>query len=242
MSKVSEAWYFGNREYLSEEVEKNALDFEKLIDPKLWEEDDEADTNVTGWGTVTLDFYVPDNGLVSAEVGKTKVGYFTDFDHGINYGSDGFDWPDHTKVSDEMLEWFLKGKNKKMEEEKEFLKQRAIFCGLPNVWVMYKDTPYLVFGYGAGRLELLTSPLSSCTYPEAPLIKEVQVILRKEEDLNEEEKKEYAKIGMTDELEDWMNIHCVDHRDLISRGWAVDAVSLGDKNPYKYGVCFGGLI
>ena len=42
MSKVSEAWYFGNREYLSEEVEKNALDFEKLIDPRLWEEDDEA--------------------------------------------------------------------------------------------------------------------------------------------------------------------------------------------------------
>ncbi len=59
MSKVSEAWYFGNREYLSEEVEKNALDFEKLIDPKLWEEDDEADTNVTGWGTVTLDFLCP---------------------------------------------------------------------------------------------------------------------------------------------------------------------------------------
>jgi hypothetical protein len=134
------------------------------------------------------------------------------------------------------------GKNKKMEEEKEFLKQRAIFCGLPNVWVMYKDAPYLVFGYGAGRLELLTSQFSSCTYPEAPLIKEVQVILRKEEDLNEEEKKEYTKIGMTDELEDWMNIHCVDHRDLISRGWAVDAASLGDKNPYKYGVCFGGLI
>lgn len=194
MSKVSKAWYFGNREYLSEEVEKNALDFEKLIDPSLWDEDEEADTNVTGWGTITLDFYVPENGLVSVEVGKTKVGYFTEFEDGINYGSDGFDWPDHTKVDNEMLEWFLKGKNKKKEEEREFLKQRAIFCGLPNVWIMYKNQPFLVFGYGAGRLALLPSALSSATYGEAPLLKEVQVILRKEEDITEDERKDMKKL------------------------------------------------
>jgi hypothetical protein len=242
MSKVSEAWYFGNREYLSEEVEKNALDFEKLIDPRLWEEDDEADTNVTGWGTVTLDFYVPDNGLVSVEVGKIKVGYFTEFEDGINYESDGFDWPDHTKVDDEMLEWFLKGKNKKKEEEKEFLKQRAIFCGLPNVWIMYKNQPFLVFGYGAGRLALLPSAFSSVTYREEPLLKEVQVILRKEEDITEDEKKGYEEAARKGELEEWMNLHCVDHRDLIPRGWAVDAASLGDKNPYRYGICFGESI
>ena len=242
MSKISEAWYFGNREYLSEEVEKNALDFEKLIDPKLWEEDDEADTNVTGWGTVTLDFYVPDEGLVSVEVGKKQVGYFTDFECGINYGSDGFDWLDHTKVEDSMLEWFLRGKNKKKEEEKEFLKQRAIFCGLPNVWIMYKDRPFLVFGYGAGRLELLPSPISSVIYSEAPLIKDVKVILRKEEDITEEEKEGYNEAARRGELEEWMNLHCVDHRDLISRGWAIDAASLGDKNPYKHGICFGTSI
>jgi hypothetical protein len=242
MSKVSEAWYFGNREYLSEEVEKNALDFEKLIDPRLWEEDDEADTNVTGWGTVTLDFYVPDNGLVSVEVGKIKVGYFTEFEDGINYESDGFDWPDHTKVDDEMLEWFLKGKNKKKEEEKEFLKQRAIFCGLPNVWIMYKNQPFLVFGYGAGRLALLPSAFSSVTYREEPLLKEVQVILRKEEDITEDEKKGYEEAARKGELEEWMNLHCVDHRYLIPRGWAVDAASLGDKSPYRYGICFGESI
>ena len=242
MSKVSKAWYFGNREYLSEEVEKNALDFEKLIDPKLWEEDDEADTNVTGWGTVILDFYVPENGLVSVEVGKTKVGYFTEFEDGINYESDGFDWPDHTKIDNEMLEWFLKGKNKKKEEEREFLKQRAIFCGLPNVWIMYKDRPFLVFGYGAGRLSLLPSVLSSATYGEAPLLKEVQVILRKEEDITEDEKKGYEEAARKGELEEWMNLHCIDHRDLIPRGWAVDAASLGDKNPYRYGICFGESI
>jgi len=242
MSKVSKAWYFGNREYLSEEVEKNALDFEKLIDPSLWDEDEEADTNVTGWGTITLDFYVPENGLVSVEVGKTKVGYFTEFEDGINYGSDGFDWPDHTKVDNEMLEWFLKGKNKKKEEEREFLKQRAIFCGLPNVWIMYKNQPFLVFGYGAGRLALLPSALSSATYGEAPLLKEVQVILRKEEDITEDEKKGYEEAARKGELEEWMNLHCIDHRDLIPHGWAVDAASLGDKNPYRYGICFGESI
>ncbi len=233
MSKVSDSDYFGDREQVSEIVENNALDFEKLINPDLWENDEDAVTYATPWGSVVLDFYIPDNGLVSVEIGDTKVGYFTDFENGINYGSDGFIWNDHTKVENEMLEWFLRGKNKAVEDQKRFLKQRAVFCGMPNIWVLYKDSTYLVAGYEFGRLIL-----AECS--EVVTWEDVQVILREESGLTDDEKLEYRLRASSDELEDWLNYHCVDHRDMISRGWAVNAESLGDSNPYKYGILCSG--
>lgn len=48
------------------------------------------DITPTPYGTIVFDFR-SDRGLVSVEIGSEELGYFTDFDEGQNYMSDGIE-------------------------------------------------------------------------------------------------------------------------------------------------------
>lgn len=49
-----------------------------------------SDIEPTPYGSVVMDFEM-DRGLVSVEIGMTKIGWFTDFNDGHNYASEGLD-------------------------------------------------------------------------------------------------------------------------------------------------------
>lgn len=97
-------------------IYKNAQDFEKLIPIEKFEDpDDPSDVSITPWGSVVYDLEYS-RGLVSIEIGKTRVGYFTDFRGSGNYGSEGFLWPNHNLISDERLQKFIEeAKNEKLQ-------------------------------------------------------------------------------------------------------------------------------
>ncbi|MBP3732162.1 MAG: hypothetical protein J6I84_02840 [Bacilli bacterium] len=90
--------------------------------------------------------------------------------------------------------------------------------GWMNLEVMYEGKRYPVFGYGAGRLELLSSRFASFTLPVAPLIREVKPYLR---ELTEADKITLGKFSEPYEKVDWMNKNNIDYRGLIKKGLAV---------------------
>lgn len=49
-----------------------------------------TDIEPTPYGSIVMDFDV-DRGLVSVEIGMTKIGWFTDFEDGHNYASEGLE-------------------------------------------------------------------------------------------------------------------------------------------------------
>ncbi len=59
----------------------------------------------TPYGTVVLDFN-SEKGLVSVEIGKEQLGYFTDFEDGTNCSSDGM-YCDFRDVPDKLKEVLL---------------------------------------------------------------------------------------------------------------------------------------
>ena len=46
------------------------------------------DIQVMPYGTIVMDISVP-KGIVSVEIGASMLGYFTDFEDGENYGTEG---------------------------------------------------------------------------------------------------------------------------------------------------------
>lgn len=105
---LQESWFSGDlkENHVTKEVWNNALDFEKFwlknheVDPEWW--------NVTGWGTIVCDIETED-GVISVEIGRTQLGFYTDFNKGIeNYTVVGFDWPVHEELLSETLKMLLK--------------------------------------------------------------------------------------------------------------------------------------
>lgn len=117
------------------------------------------------------------------------------------------------------------------------------YCGrLPYMMylrVQYDGKDYSPFGYGAGRVPLLTSPIMSYTVG-APLLEEIKLYLRPLSAMTEEEYEEFKQIcrdydqGVPslfkiDDWEpdyaiiDWLNSHYFDYRRLIEKGLALEA-------------------
>ena len=57
------------------------------------------------FGTIVVDAMV-ERGLVSIEIGKTKVGFFTDYEDGINEESDGMA-TDFTSIPEPLLKHLI---------------------------------------------------------------------------------------------------------------------------------------
>jgi len=127
-------------------------------------------------------------------------------------------------------------------EERELLEQ-DILGRLPwhSVEVEYNGRRLTVFGYRAGRLELLENKFASFTLPVAPLVHEVKPVLRSLSSMTEEEKKELEGLTGCDKVTvesiecesgefpysvmrvvvDWFNKKSFDYRGLIDLGLAV---------------------
>lgn len=128
------------------------------------------------------------------------------------------------------------------DEERELLEQ-DILGRIPwmNIEVEYNGGRYPVFGYGAGRLELLAHKFASFTLPVAPLVQEVRPVLRHLSSMTEKEKKELEGLTGCDKITvesigaeggefpystmrvviDWFNKKGFDYRGLIDLGLAV---------------------
>ncbi len=129
------------------------------------------------------------------------------------------------------------------EEKQLLLKDICARLSYHNLWMQYDNKDWLAIGYGHGRIELLTNPVSSATGP-CPLIEEIKPYLRPMSSMTEEEKEElyhyYCKEiadnlstpNLTWELRccvsnsfgtDWLNAHYFDYRGLIPMGLALEA-------------------
>ena len=105
---LEESWFSESREenQIKLETWETALGFEKAwlknyeVDPEWW--------NVTPYGSIVLDLEVED-GLVSIEFGGHRIGFFTEFEEGMeDYSSEGFDWTDDGDLLSETLKMVLK--------------------------------------------------------------------------------------------------------------------------------------
>ena len=124
----------------------------------------------------------------------------------------------------------------KAEEKQLLLKDLCARLSYHNLWVQYDNKDWLAIGYGHGRIELLTNPLSSATGP-CPLIEEIKPYLRPISSMTEEENEEWIKVSdMKFDMEDgfvyvydahlsfdWLNEHHFDYRGLIEKGLALEA-------------------
>ena len=72
----------------SREISNNAVGFLDALEKRHIQCPKRDDVMPSPFGTVIVDFETK-RGLVSVEVGRTKIGYFTDFEDGINEESDG---------------------------------------------------------------------------------------------------------------------------------------------------------
>jgi len=125
------------------------------------------------------------------------------------------------------------------EEEKNLLE--IDYCGripyMMNLRVQYNGKDYLPFGYGAGRVPLLTSPFMSYTVG-APLLEEIKLYLRPLSSMTEKEYEElknisgdygFPSLSNINDWEpnyavlDWLNSHFFDYRGLIEKGLALVA-------------------
>ena len=112
--------------------------------------------------------------------------------------------------------------------------------------IQYDSKDYTPFGYGAGRISMLASPIMSCTVGYAPTLEEIKPYLRPMSSMTDKEVKELVSLGKTAfcTLEpgrfreianpkqiDWLNAHHFDYRGLIEKGLALEAPD----NMYKEG-------
>lgn len=72
----------------SKEVTENAMHFLSAMEAMGLECPEHGAVMPSVFGTIVIDAVV-DRGLVSIEIGRTKVGFFTDYEDGINEESDG---------------------------------------------------------------------------------------------------------------------------------------------------------
>lgn len=66
----------------------NALRFLSLLEEKKLSFPAYEDVQIMPYGSIVFDVNTV-RGLISIEIGQTKMGYFTDFNEGDNYGSEG---------------------------------------------------------------------------------------------------------------------------------------------------------
>ena len=66
----------------------NALSFVSLLEKDNLAFPAVEDIQVMPYGTIVMDISVP-KGIVSVEIGASMLGYFTDFEDGENYGTEG---------------------------------------------------------------------------------------------------------------------------------------------------------
>lgn len=72
----------------TEEAISNALSFVSLLEKDNFAFPAVEDIQVMPYGTIVMDICVP-KGIVSVEIGASMLGYFTDFEDGDNYGTEG---------------------------------------------------------------------------------------------------------------------------------------------------------
>lgn len=60
---------------------------------------------ISPYGTTVIDLNV-NRGLISIEIGKTKIGFFTDYEDGINEESDGIVVTDFTSIPEKLVKHF----------------------------------------------------------------------------------------------------------------------------------------
>ena len=131
------------------------------------------------------------------------------------------------------------------QEEKQLL-LKDLCARLPyhDLWVQYDNKDWLAFGYGHGRIELLSSVFSSVVGP-CPLINEIKPYLRPMSSMTEKERRYLLEeLGFDEDLEngelndfgsyvyrsvnvlplfDWLNEHHFDYRGLIEKCLALEA-------------------
>lgn len=103
--------------------------------------------------------------------------------------------------------------------------------------VQYGGKDYSPFGYGAGRVPLMTSPIMSYT-SEVPPLEEIKLYLRPLSNMTEKEYEElknisgdygFPPLSNINDWEpnyavlDWLNSHFFDYRGLIEKGLALEA-------------------
>lgn len=129
------------------------------------------------------------------------------------------------------------------QEEKELLLKDL--CARIPYWIdlriQYNGNDYTPFGYGAGRISMLSSPIMSCTVGYAPMVEEVKPYLRPMSSMTEGECITLSKLipYETDawkyiktpiplyianiEQFDFFHRHHLDWRGLIPKGLALEA-------------------
>lgn len=85
----------------SEEIAGNAVKFLEAMDRAGIACPESGCVMPTAFGTIVIDATV-ERGLVSMEIGRTKVGFFTDYEDGINEESDGLS-TDFTTIPEPLL-------------------------------------------------------------------------------------------------------------------------------------------
>ncbi len=80
-------------------IKNNTVEFFKKL-PGFYQKilDLEDAVTATTYGTITIDWAVKKN-FVSVEIGKTKIGFFSEMPDGINPQSEGFDLNDQSGLS-----------------------------------------------------------------------------------------------------------------------------------------------
>ena len=146
------------------------------------------------------------------------------------------------------------------QEDKQLLLKDL--CARIPYWIdlriQYDGNDYTPFGYGAGRISMLSSPIMSCIVGYAPMVEEVRPYLRLMSSMTEEERKELKSVtcpngtgyfneqylvcpvnhfgeqisfDFMSDIIDWLNEHHFDYRGLIEKGLALEAPD----NMYKEG-------
>ena len=79
--------YFG----VESEIVNNATTFLKTVLSYGYELPNIDNVTMTPYGTITIDYKDDKENLLSIEIGKTKIGFFTDYQDGVNEVSDGME-------------------------------------------------------------------------------------------------------------------------------------------------------
>ena len=89
----------------SQKIANNASKFLKAMEVQSIPCPERGDVMPSAFGTVVIDINTS-RGLVSIEIGRTKVGFFTDFEDGVNEESDGIS-TDFSSIPQPLLKLLL---------------------------------------------------------------------------------------------------------------------------------------
>jgi predicted enzyme involved in methoxymalonyl-ACP biosynthesis len=100
---LQENWDGHNAKPISKKVIFNANMFLKRLPGYYSDKLNIEDIVPTPYGTIVIDWYNEDEELLSMEIGKTKIGYFTEFHHNDNALSKGIDFEDNYSIPNELI-------------------------------------------------------------------------------------------------------------------------------------------